>query len=228
MEGVSIFSAVVAGLLSFVSPCVLPLIPAYVSYISGESIEELRGGEHSSRKVLINSIAFVIGFSIVFVLLGASATLIGNLLIRNMRIFKIIAGIVMIVFGLHISGVIRINLLNYEKRLKTQKQNTSFVGALLLGFAFSFGWTPCVGPILGAILLQASTAETLGKGILLLSLYSAGLGIPFVLTAVAINVFFSAFSRIKKYFRAIEIVAGVFLVVMGILLIMNKGIYIGI
>ncbi len=228
MEGVSIFSAVVAGFLSFVSPCVLPLIPAYVSYISGESIEELRGGEHSSRKVLINSIAFVIGFSIVFVLLGASATLIGNLLIRNMRIFKIIAGIVMIVFGLHISGVIRINLLNYEKRLKTQKKNTSFVGALLLGFAFSFGWTPCVGPILGAILLQASTAETLGKGILLLSLYSAGLGIPFVLTAVAINVFFSAFSRIKKYFRAIEIVAGVFLVVMGILLIMNKGIYIGI
>lgn len=223
---VNIITALVAGVLSFVSPCVLPLIPAYISYISGASLQEIQSGEVSSKKIIINSIAFVLGFSTVFVLLGASATLIGKALLRYMNTFKIIAGIIIIIFGLHTAGLIRIKFLNYEKKVRIKKSNSAtLIGAYLIGLAFAAGWTPCVGPILGAILVTASTYTTMWKGILLLIVYSLGLGIPFILAAWAIKKFFVAFKKIRKYFHTIEIVSGILLIVAGLLLIFRKSIH---
>jgi len=225
MSNVSILTAIFAGFLSFVSPCVLPLIPAYISYISGVSLQEMQAGNISTKKIIGNSIAFVLGFSVVFIALGASATTLGKVLARNMRTFRIIAGVLIIIFGLHTAGFIRIKFLNYEKKMKIGSKNTSIVGAFLMGFAFAFGWTPCIGPILGAILTEASTYTTISKGILLLSFYSLGLGIPFILTAVAINKFFAAFKKIRRYFHLIEIIAGLLLIGLGLLLIFANGIH---
>ncbi len=226
MNNVNIITALVAGVLSFVSPCVLPLIPAYISYISGASLQEIQSGEVSSKKIIINSIAFVLGFSTVFVLLGASATLIGKALLRHMNTFKIVAGIIIIIFGLHTTGLIRLKFLNYEKKVQIKKSNSAtLIGAYLIGLAFAAGWTPCVGPILGAILVTASTYTTMWKGILLLIVYSLGLGIPFILTAWAINKFFVAFKKIRKYFHTIEIVSGILLIIVGLLLIFTKSIH---
>ncbi len=226
MTNVSIITALIAGILSFVSPCVLPLIPAYISYISGASLQEIQAGEISSKKIIINSIAFVLGFSTVFILLGVSATFVGKVLSRHMNTFKIIAGIIIIFFGLHTAGIIRIKFLNYEKKVQVKRSNsTTLIGAYLIGIAFAAGWTPCVGPILGAILAAASTYTTMTKGIILLSVYSLGLGIPFILTAWAINKFFVAFKQIRKYFHAIEVVSGILLIIVGLLLIFMKGLH---
>ncbi len=226
MTNVSIITALIAGVLSFVSPCVLPLIPAYISYISGASLSEIQAGEVSSRKIIINSIAFVFGFSTVFILLGASATIIGKVLARHMNTFKIVAGIIIIIFGLHTAGIFRIKFLNYEKKVQIKRSNSAtLIGAYLIGVAFAAGWTPCVGPILGAILATASTYTTMWKGILLLTVYSLGLGIPFIITAWAINKFFVAFKQIRKYFHAIEVVSGLLLIAVGLLLIFTKSIH---
>ena len=226
MTQVSIITALVAGVLSFVSPCVLPLIPAYISYISGASLQEIQAGEVSSKKIIVNSIAFVLGFSTVFVLLGASASLIGRVLARHMNTFKLIAGIIIIIFGLHTAGIMRIKFLNYEKKVQVKRSNSAtLIGAYVIGIAFAAGWTPCVGPILGAILATASTYTTMWKGILLLAIYSLGLGIPFILTAWAINKFFVAFKQIRKYFHAIEVISGILLIIVGLLLIFMKGLY---
>ena len=226
MTNVSIITALIAGVLSFVSPCVLPLIPAYISYISGASLQEIQSGEVSSKKIIINSIAFVLGFSTVFILLGASASLIGKVLSRHMNTFKVVAGIIIIIFGLHMTGIIRIKFLNYEKKVQVKKSNSAtLIGAYLIGIAFSAGWTPCVGPILGAILAAASTYTTMTKGIILLAVYSIGLGIPFILTAWAINKFFAAFKQIRKYFHEIEIISGILLIIVGLLLIFMKGLH---
>jgi len=223
---VSIITALVAGVLSFVSPCVLPLIPAYISYISGASLQEIQAGEVSSKKIIVNSIAFVLGFSTVFVLLGASASLIGRVLARHMNTFKLIAGIIIIIFGLHTAGIMRIKFLNYEKKVQVKRSNSAtLIGAYVIGIAFAAGWTPCVGPILGAILATASTYTTMWKGILLLAIYSLGLGIPFILTAWAINKFFVAFKQIRKYFHAIEVISGILLIIVGLLLIFMKGLH---
>ncbi len=226
MTQVSIITALVAGVLSFVSPCVLPLIPAYISYISGASLQEIQAGEVSSKKIIVNSIAFVLGFSTVFVLLGASASLIGRVLARHMNTFKLIAGIIIIIFGLHTAGIMRIKFLNYEKKVQVKRSNSAtLIGAYVIGIAFAAGWTPCVGPILGAILATASTYTTMWKGILLLAIYSLGLGIPFILTAWAINKFFIAFKQIRKYFHAIEVISGILLIIVGLLLIFMKGLH---
>ncbi len=226
MTQVSIITALVAGVLSFVSPCVLPLIPAYISYISGASLQEIQAGEVSSKKIIVNSIAFVLGFSTVFVLLGASASLIGRVLARHMNTFKLIAGIIIIIFGLHTAGIMRIKFLNYEKKVQVKRSNSAtLIGAYVIGIAFAAGWTPCVGPILGAILATASTYTTMWKGILLLAIYSLGLGIPFILTAWAINKFFVAFKQIRKYFHAIEVISGILLIIVGLLLIFMKGLH---
>jgi cytochrome c-type biogenesis protein len=226
MTNVSIITALLAGVLSFVSPCVLPLIPAYISYISGVSLQDMQSGEVSSKKIIINSIAFVLGFSTVFILLGASASLIGKVLARHMNTFKLIAGIIIIIFGLHTAGIIRIKFLNYEKKVQVKRSNSAtLIGAYVIGIAFAAGWTPCVGPILGAILAEASTYTTMSKGIILLTVYSLGLGIPFILTAWAINKFFAAFKQIRKYFHAIEIISGILLIIVGLLLIFMKGLH---
>ncbi len=225
MSNVNIITALVAGILSFVSPCVLPLIPAYISYISGASLQEIQAGDVSSAKIIINSVAFVFGFSTVFVLLGASATLIGKALLRHMNTFKVVAGIIIIIFGLHTAGIIRIKFLNYEKKVQIKRSNSaSLIGAYLMGLAFAAGWTPCVGPILGAILVTASTYTTMWKGILLLVVYSLGLGIPFILTAWAINKFFAAFKQVRRYFHVIEVISGVLLIFVGVWLIFTKNI----
>ncbi len=225
MENVSYTTAIIAGILSFISPCVLPLIPAYVSYISGVSLQEMKSGKGDLRKLILNSIAFVVGFSIVFILLGASATFVGKVLARNKRLFEIIAGIIIVVFGMHTAQVIRIGFLTYEKRVQVKSKAPSFLSAMIMGFAFSFGWTPCVGPILGAILIQASTYSSVSQGIFLLCLYSLGLGIPFILTAIAINRFFSTFKIIRQYFAQVEMFAGMLIVGVGFALIFGTGLH---
>ena len=227
MQPVSYAAAFIAGLLSFVSPCVLPLIPGYVSFISGLSLEEMRevsdGRAAAARRhVLVASIIFVLGFSLVFIALGASASAIGDFLGRRLPLLGKIAGAVIIVLGLHTAGAFRIKWLEYEKRVQARERPTSLLGALLVGVAFAFGWTPCIGPILGGILVIAGRQDSVLEGVKLLAVYSAGLGIPFVATSVAVNQFFAASARIRRYFKTIEIVSGVLLIGIGVLIFTDQ------
>lgn len=212
-------SALLAGFLSFVSPCVLPLIPAYISFISGVSLEELTSSEskaEATRKVAINSIFFVIGFSLVFIALGASASFVGQFIASNKGLLEKIAAVIIIIFGIHLTGIFRIKWLDYEKKVDVKRKPMGVIGAFIMGLAFSFGWTPCIGPILGAILAMAAVQETIRQGMLLLVVYSLGLGIPFILSGIFINWFFSAFRKIRRYFRLIEILSGVLLILIGV------------
>jgi cytochrome c-type biogenesis protein len=224
-DNVTLFAAFGAGFLSFISPCVLPLIPGYLSFVSGVSLEEMRSAEAASaarRQVLATSLAFVLGFSLVFITLGASATALGKFLLNQSPIIGKIAGVVVIIFGLHTMGLFRISILETEKRMSAGSKPVTLLGAMLVGIAFAFGWSPCIGPILGAILLVAGSKDTIGEGILLLAVYSAGLGIPFLLTSLAINKFFSATSRIRRHYHAIELVSGGLLVAVGVLMFTNQ------
>jgi cytochrome c-type biogenesis protein len=229
MQEVTLLAAFVAGILSFISPCVLPLIPGYLSFVSGVTLDEMRGtgtGAGASpdvrRRAVIMSLAFVLGFSLVFISLGASATALGTLLMEHLSLLGKIAGVVIILFGLHMMGVLKIGLLYSEKRMQTSGKPAGFFGAMLVGIAFAFGWTPCIGPILSAILVVASTQETVGQGVQLLAVYSAGLGVPFIATSLAINKFLAASARIRRHYHAIEVVSGVFMIVVGILIFTNK------
>lgn len=225
MVSVSFLAAFGAGLISFLSPCVLPLIPGYISFISGISLEELRSQNQTRDamiRVIMASVSFVLGFSTMFVALGATASFIGQFLLANSSILNKVAGIIIILFGLHIMEVFKINLLYREKRIQTKKRPRSFLGAYLVGLAFAFGWTPCVGPILGGILLYAGTQETLQQGITLLTIYSLGLGIPFIITGVMINRFSQIFNKIKRGLRLVEIIGGLLLIVLGILIFTNN------
>ncbi len=221
---VGYFSAFLAGALSFVSPCVLPLIPGYISFISGVSLEELTDREKAAKhltRVAINTIFFVVGFSIVFIALGASASFIGKWLFQNLVIFNKIAGVLIFIFGLHVAGIFRIKALNYEKRIHAGSKKFGIWGSIFIGMAFAFGWTPCIGPILGSILTMAANQETVSQGILLLGFYSAGLGIPFILTALLFNWLIGFFGFIKRHFRAVEIISGGLLMVIGVLIFFN-------
>jgi cytochrome c-type biogenesis protein len=190
MHDVGIPAAFLAGLVSFLSPCVLPLVPGYVSLISGVGIEELKAQETALlRKVMLNSIAFVLGFSIVFVTLGALSTEVGQLAAEYKSTLARVAGVLVIVFGLHLTGILRIKALYADKRLHNVKGGNTPWGAFVMGFAFAFGWTPCVGPILSGILVIAAAQNSVAKGILLLTVYSLGLAVPFLLTAVGIERF---------------------------------------
>jgi cytochrome c-type biogenesis protein len=219
---VEIPTAILAGLLSFVSPCVLPLIPGYLSFISGVSVEDLMAREKSGSnygKLLINTVFFVIGFSAVFVLLGLGASSIGTFLQRHMGIFNKIAGVVVFLFGLHVTGLLRIKALNYEKRFHlTGEKKRGILGSAIIGIAFGFGWTPCIGPILGSILIIAAQQGSLTEGAMLLVAYSAGLGVPFILTALLFNYLIGTFGFIKRHFRAVEIVSGGLLMLVGVLI----------
>jgi cytochrome c-type biogenesis protein len=218
-ENVTLLAAFAAGFLSFISPCVLPLIPGYISFVSGASLEEMRGGQGASRRqVLISSLAFVLGFSLVFIALGASATAIGRFIFDKQPILSKIAGALIIVFGLHMMGVFRLAFLDTEKRAHTQRKPAGPLGALLVGIAFAFGWTPCIGPILAGILVVAGSRETIGEGVLLLAIYSLGLGVPFVLTSLAIDRFFSVAAAIRRHYHAIELTSGGLLVAIGVLI----------
>src|SRR2546421_2778782 len=214
--------AFAAGLVSFLSPCVLPLVPGYISIISGSSLDQLKAQEKDSslfRTVLLNSILFIVGFSITFILLGASATWIGQVLVSRMRLLGQLAGIVLIVFGIHLTGLVKINFLYKDKRFHNVEKPRGVVGALVLGLAFAFGWTPCIGPILAGILTLASTKQTVTEGMFLLAVYSAGLGIPFILTSFALNQFLSFYGRFKKHFHAVEVASGALVIAVGVLMI---------
>ena len=221
---ISLMAAFLAGLFSFVSPCVLPLVPGYISFISGISLEEIEKGEKQYKsKVIISSIFFILGFSLVFTLLGATATLLGSYLLEKAYILEKIAGIIIIIFGIHMSGLYRIKFLDYEKRMYAKTKSINIIiGPFLMGLAFAFGWTPCVGPILAGILIYAGTQNTVYQGILLLIIYSAGLGIPFLLTALALNKFYQFSNKIKKYFNTIEIVGGTLLILFGFLILTDN------
>jgi len=225
---VSFLTAFLAGLLSFLSPCVLPLVPGYISFISGISLDEIRSSQDKQqhrkalKKVALNSLLFIFGFSFIFVLLGASATFIGGFLQSKMAMLSKIAGVVIIIFGLHMTGAFNIKFLEYEKRFHAQKKPLTLLGSFLVGMAFAFGWSPCIGPILAAILFYASTQETVYQGIGLLASYSLGLGIPFFIAGLAVNAFFGIFTWFKRYLRTIEIIAGIFLIILGILIFTNQ------
>ncbi len=224
-SSVSLAAAFVAGLVSFISPCVLPIVPGYLSFISGVNVAQFKEGgapKDLVRRVALTSLVFVLGFSTVFVALGAAATYVGSLLLEHKRTLGVVGGVIIIILGLHTAGVFKINWLLSEKRANVQSKPLGLVGAYVVGLAFAFGWTPCIGPILGAILLFASQQETVTQGVVLLAAYSAGLGIPFILSALAVNWFFKVFARLRTSMRAIEIVSGALLVGVGLLLVTNR------
>jgi cytochrome c-type biogenesis protein len=216
-------AAFVAGLVSFLSPCVLPLVPGYVSLISGAGVEELQSQEtRLFRKVMLNSVAFIMGFSVVFITLGAISTEVGQLLARYKSILAQVAGVVIILFGLHLTGVFRINALYADKRLHSVKGSSTVFGAFVIGFAFAFGWTPCVGPILAVILGFAAEQDSVAKGILLLTIYSLGLAVPFLLTSLLMERFLKFYSRFRTHMHALEVASGALLVVLGVLLVIGR------
>lgn len=213
----------VAGLISFLSPCVLPLVPGYVSLISGVGVEELKAQEgHLFRKVMLNSAAFILGFSIVFITLGAISTEVGQFLAMYKSLLARVAGAVIIIFGLHLTGIFQIKALLADTRLHSLKGSSSAWGAFVIGFAFAFGWTPCVGPILAVVLGFAATQDTVMKGILLLAIYSAGLAVPFLLTSFGIERFLKFYNRFKFHMHAVEVASGVLLIFLGGLLVLGR------
>ena len=218
VESVTWLGALLAGLLSFFSPCILPLVPAYLSFISGTSLEEMREGRRrvDVLRTVRHASAFVLGFSAVFVLLGATATTLGGFLLSRLRLLTKIAGVIVVMLGLHTMGLFRMPFLDYERRLGTRGRPTGLAGAFIVGVAFAFGWSPCVGPILGAILAYAATKETLTQGVWLLAWYALGLGVPFLASALAINSFFSVLGRMRRNFRAVELISGALLVAIGV------------
>ena len=215
---IELIIALGAGLISFLSPCVLPLIPGYISYISGSSINELVEKKNIN---LFPIILFTVGFSIVFIIFGAASTFLGQVLLQNSYELRIVAGLIIIILSLHIIGLINIGFLNYEKRIQTSI-NKNFFSPILIGMAFAFGWTPCIGPILGSILVLASTEESLGRGILLLFFYSIGLAIPFILSGYLMQKFLIFSKNFKKNINKVSKIGGIILLITGILIITNQ------
>jgi cytochrome c-type biogenesis protein len=213
------------GLVSFASPCILPLVPSYVSYITGISYDELVSPDSRRKNMhttLLHSLAFVAGFSLIFVLLGASASLAGSLLAQHLKTIRIVGGVLIIIMGVFVMDVVNIPFLQREAKFHLKTRPAGYVGTVIVGMIFGAGWTPCTGPFLGAVLTLAMTSDTLGNGMALLLFYSLGLGIPFILSAVAISAFLSSFGKLKKYMKAIKITSGVILIAMGVLLLLDK------
>jgi cytochrome c-type biogenesis protein len=216
-------AAFLAGLVSFLSPCVLPLVPGYVSLISGVGVEQLKTQESQLlRKVMLNSIAFILGFSVVFIALGAVATEVSQMLARYRSTLAQVAGVVIILFGLHLTGVFKIKALYTDARLHSVKGGSTAWGAFVIGFAFAFGWTPCVGPVLTVILTFAAAQDSITKGVALLAIYSMGLAVPFLLTALGVERFLKFYSRFRVHMHAIEVASGALLVVLGVLLVIGR------
>jgi cytochrome c-type biogenesis protein len=216
-------AAFLAGLVSFLSPCVLPLVPGYVSLISGVGVEQLKTQESQLlRKVMLNSIAFILGFSVVFIALGAVATEVSQMLARYRSTLAQIAGVVIILFGLHLTGVFKIKALYTDARLHSVKGGSTAWGAFVIGFAFAFGWTPCVGPVLTVILTFAAAQDSITKGVMLLAVYSMGLAVPFLLTALGVERFLKFYSRFRAHMHAIEVASGALLIALGVLLVLGR------
>ncbi len=220
-----LFFSLFMGLVSFVSPCILPLIPSYVSYITGISFDELVSRESRRRNLyttMFHSLAFVAGFTIIFVLLGATASVAGTVLSQHLNLIRIVGGALIIVMGVFVMDVINVPFLQREAKMHLKMRPAGYAGTVLVGMIFGAGWTPCTGPFLGSVLALAMSTDTLGKGMILLTFYSLGLGIPFIISAVAISVFLSSFNKIRKYLKIIRLASGAVLVIMGVLLIMDK------
>jgi cytochrome c-type biogenesis protein len=225
IQQVSLFAAFAAGLLSFVSPCVLPLVPSYISYVTGLSVEQLveAAERHQFRKaIIVNSLLFITGFSCVFVALGASASLAGRMLMNYQDSLRKAGGVLIILFGLYLLGVLNVSFLTIEKRLHFKSRPTGYVGSFLVGVAFAAGWTPCVGPVLGTILLYASTTDAVMDGVMLLIAYSLGLGLPLFVAALGVDRFLTCFKQVRGYLRSATIVSGVLLVVVGAMIYANS------
>ena len=216
-------AAFLAGILSFLSPCVLPLVPGYVSLISGASVEDL---QNQDRRVLgtvmLHSVTFVLGFSVVFIALGAVATSIGQVVNEYHSLLSKIAGIIVIIFGLHLTGLLKIKALYADKRMHDVKGSASAWGSFAVGFAFAFGWTPCIGPILATILVLASAQGTVFKGIVLLAVYSLGLAVPFLLTSLGVDRFLAFYGRFRRHLHTVEVISGILLIAVGILIFLNN------
>ena len=214
--------ALVGGLISFVSPCVLPIVPPYLAYMSGVSIDEMSSTAHARRRAVLASLFFVLGLSTVFILLGFTASSLGRLFLSNQDWFVVAAGLIVMVFGAHFLGVMRIGLLDREARMEGGDRGGSTFGAYILGLAFAFGWTPCLGPILGAILALAADTENPSKGVILLATYAAGLGIPFVLVAVFFPFLKGPMAWMKQHMRRIEQTMGLLLWTVGLMMISGQ------
>lgn len=218
--------AMLAGGLSFLSPCVLPLVPAYLCFVAGTSLDKLTEGDRPdpelNRRVFYSALAFVAGFSTVFIIMGASASAINRLVVEHIEIIGKIAGAIIVIFGLHYMGLFKIGLLYREARFNPQAKPTGWFGAYVIGLAFAFGWTPCVGPILASILATAGSRSELGYGVSLLATYALGLGIPFLVAALAIKPFLEFMRRFRRHLRKVEIVVGALLVGTGILIFTNS------
>jgi len=219
-QDISVLIAFSAGFLSFISPCVLPLVPSYITYITGVSFKDLSeaGSKRRLRWLTVShSLLFISGFSLIFVLMGASASYLGQVLVQYQSWIMKAGGILIIILGIHFTGLINIPFLQMEKRFELHQKPLGYVGSFLVGIVFAAGWTPCVGPILSTILLYASTTGSFTTGVMLLAFYSMGLGLPFFLASLAFNSFLSAFEKVKRYLRVITVASGVFLIIIGIL-----------
>jgi cytochrome c-type biogenesis protein len=223
-QSVSYSAAFAAGLLSFFSPCILPLVPAYFTFITGYSLEDLTEGDPKKirGRVVLSTLAFVLGFSVIFILLGATASLAGSLMYRYQDALRIAGGVVVIVFGVHVSGLLRLKFLDVEKRLHLNKKPVHALGTFLVGMAFGAGWSPCVGPLLGGILALAATSQTLGQGMVLLTIYSAGVAIPFLLVSAFIHLVLAFVRRANRYLRYVNAAAGLLMVILGLLLVLDQ------
>ena len=223
MADVSLAAAAAAGLVSFLSPCVLPLVPGYLSFVSGLSLGQLQAADaRQVRRAIVGAAWFVLGFSTVFIALGASATALGQLLLDQLAFFKRLAGGLIVLFGLHLTGLVRLPFLNADAHWSVRRRPLTWLGAYGVGAAFGFGWTPCIGPILASILAVASVQETITRGMLLLAAYSAGLGFPFLLAAAAVGGFLRAFGRFKRYLRWVEVASGLLLIAIGLLVMSDR------
>jgi cytochrome c-type biogenesis protein len=215
---VGVLLAFSAGLLSFLSPCVLPLIPSYVTFITGLSFDDV---QHARRAALVHGSLFVLGFTLIFLAMGAGATMLGQTLLQNRDWISRVGGVVIIIFGLYLLGVLNIGFLSREKRFHVADKPVGYLGTVAVGIAFGAGWTPCLGPILGSILVYTGTQADLGKGMWLLSAYSLGLAVPFLLSAIAINRFAAFFQRMRRQMVWISRVSGAVMIAVGLLLVTN-------
>lgn len=225
MKDVSFSLAFLAGILSFLSPCVLPLVPSYVSFITGVSFEDLTGRSDRRRirnLTIINSLIFICGFSAVFLALGASSSVVGQVFFKYQEWIRIIGGILVIIFGLFIAGFLKLDFLMKDKKIHLSGRPAGYIGTFVIGMTFAAGWTPCIGPILGSILLYASSKGSAVYGLKLLSIYSLGLAVPFFVSSLAMNSFISYSRKLQKYMRVIMIISGLLLIIFGILLLTNR------